>query len=63
MWTHVCMLDWIQVMESTGLHHLVHMSPLGPTLVDPCPTGAPALARLWLIGHRRGKGPRAWGPQ
>ena len=38
---------------------------VGPALVDPCPVGAPGLVRRRRArpGHRRGTGPRAWGPQ
>ena len=40
-------------------------STVGPTLVDPRPAGAPAVARLGERGrgHQQGRGPRAWGPQ
>ena len=48
------MLDWNEVGGGGG-------SAVGSTFVDPCPAGAAALARGRR--HRRGSGPRTWGPQ
>ena len=53
---------WFMPRKYEASSHIHKESTVGPTLVDPCPAGAPALARHRPMGHRRGSDPRARGP-